>query len=46
MLVHDASYHVAIQLEGPEAGIYFTFYLINLFVSSFSPLFSVFSSKK
>lgn len=22
VLVHDASYHIAVQLEGPKAGIY------------------------
>ncbi|TQD78024.1 hypothetical protein C1H46_036420 [Malus baccata] len=29
MLVHNASYHASIQLEGPEASIYFTSHLMN-----------------
>lgn len=45
MLVHDASYHAAIQLEGPEAGIYFTSYLMNLFLGNCIP-FNLFFFKR
>lgn len=29
VVVHDASYYTAVQLEGPEAGIYFFFPILN-----------------
>lgn len=46
MLIHDASYHVAVQLEGPEVDIafpYFFFLAVSCLYCKFFPSIVMFS---